>query len=204
VSKHYLKSQSCLFRILSNTNESLGVSNLILSGPKNSSLGLANDIERENLVNTHIERGDYDEALKIAGERDTLIFRAKKIQILYERGKKEEAKAEIAKVSEGDKKGKENLEARIIIDTITARLEMGNGEYKKARERLRTLYDAIKQTSYETYEYLGRDVVTALIECEKRGGGKTDLADYERDSNDLYSTIGGTRLQFSSMSVRNK
>jgi hypothetical protein len=54
VSKYYLKSQSCLFRIISNNNESLGASNLILSGAKTNTLSHANDIERENLVNTHI------------------------------------------------------------------------------------------------------------------------------------------------------
>ena len=40
----------------------------------------------------------------------------------------------MAKISESEKK--KNLEARLIIDQVAARLEMDNKEYKKAHERL--------------------------------------------------------------------
>lgn len=95
ISKYYLKSQSCLFRIMKGSNESLGVSNLVLSGTKSnnsSTVNAVNDIERENIINTHMDMGEYDEALKKAGERDLILFKAKKIQILYKKGKYDEAK----------------------------------------------------------------------------------------------------------------
>lgn len=47
ISKYYLKSQSCLFRIMKGSNESLGVSNLVLSGTKSnnsSTVNAVNDI----------------------------------------------------------------------------------------------------------------------------------------------------------------
>lgn len=43
--------------------------------------------------------GEYDEALKKAGERDTLLFKAKKIQILFRKDKFDEVKQELAKIS---------------------------------------------------------------------------------------------------------
>ena len=64
---------------------------------------------------------------------------------MYEKNKKDEAKEEIAKISESDKKRKENFESRLIIDLIAARIEMSNSEYKKAQERLKNLYDALKK-----------------------------------------------------------
>jgi hypothetical protein len=41
----------------------LGVSNLVLSGTKASNSGnlnAVNDIEKENIINTHIDLGEYD------------------------------------------------------------------------------------------------------------------------------------------------
>ena len=49
--------------------------------------------------------GDYDEAMKKAGEQDTLMFKAKKIQILYEKQKYGETKELLASITESDKKG---------------------------------------------------------------------------------------------------
>lgn len=39
-----------------------------------------------------MDMGEYDEALKKAGERDSILFKAKKIQILFKKGKYDEAK----------------------------------------------------------------------------------------------------------------
>lgn len=141
---------------------------MVLSGTKTGNTNAANDIEKENIINTHIDMGEYEEALKRANEGNSLIFKAKKIQILYKKGKSDEVKQELANISDSEKKG--NIEARLIIDQIAARLEMSNGEYKKAHERLKSLYDAMKKAYPNDFEYMGREVVSALVECERKGG----------------------------------
>lgn len=142
--------------------------------------------------------------MKKAEERDSLIFKAKKIQILYESNKKDEAKQEIAKVGESEKKKKENLEARLIIDLISARLEMSNGEYKKANTRLKELYRKIQGDYSSDFEYIGRDVIVALIECEKRGKEDSTVEEVLKPVAEMYTGIGGNSLQLSSLSVKNK
>lgn len=71
-----------------------------------------------------MDMGEYDEALKKAGERDSILFKAKKIQILFKKGKYDEAKQEIATVPDSQKNN--NVEARVMIDQVAARLEMNS------------------------------------------------------------------------------
>ena len=81
---------------------------------------------------------------------------------------------------------------------------MNNGEYKKAHNRLKILYDALKKPYPNDFEYIGRDVVTALVECDKRGNTGNELEKHEKDGVGIFSTIGGTSLQLSSLSVKAK
>lgn len=62
-----------------------------------------------------------------------------------------------------------------MIDQIAARIELNNGEYKKAHERLKSLYEALQKAYPNDFEYLGREVIDALMECENRGGLTTSL-----------------------------
>lgn len=61
------------------------------------------------MINTHIEKREFDEALKRTEEGNSILFKAKKIQILFEKNKTDEVKEEIAKISESDKKKKDNF-----------------------------------------------------------------------------------------------
>lgn len=53
-----------------------------------------------------------------------MLFKAKKIQILYKKGKYDEAKQEIDNVPDSQKNS--NIEAKVMIDQVAARLEMNN------------------------------------------------------------------------------
>ena len=46
-----------------------------------------------------MEKGELDKALSMSREGSTLIFKAKQIQILYQKNQKEEAKAAIASIN---------------------------------------------------------------------------------------------------------
>ena len=52
---------------------------------------------------------------------------------------------------------------------------MSNKNYKKAQEKLKSLYQAVKKEYPEDFQYIGRDVITAMIECDKNGGVKSNL-----------------------------
>jgi hypothetical protein len=62
-----------------------------------------------------------------------------------------------------------------MIDQIAAQLEIKNGEYKKAHERLKSLYEALQKAYPNDFEYIGREVIDSLMECENRGGLATTL-----------------------------
>lgn len=65
VSKHFLKSQSFLFRLIGHSKDSVRVSNTIISKSGPSTKGL-DDIERENLIYSHMDEENYEEAMKVA------------------------------------------------------------------------------------------------------------------------------------------
>lgn len=58
---------------------------------------------------------------------------------------------------------------------------MNNSEHKKALGRLKKLYVALTNKYPDDFEYIGRDVVSALMDCEKKGGGSADVESYERE-----------------------
>ena len=112
--------------------------------------------------------GEYDEALKKSWIKGYSIFKAKKIQILFRKEQFEEIKKEI---SDSEKKG--NIKTRLMIDQIAAQFEIKNGEYKKAR--LKTVYETLQKAYPKDFEYIGREVIDSLAECENRGGLSTTL-----------------------------
>ncbi len=62
VSKHYLKSQSCLFRIINKPEDSLRFSRSVISNsvaPTQSNAPPATEIEIENLINNYIDSKLY-------------------------------------------------------------------------------------------------------------------------------------------------
>ena len=51
------------------------------------------------------------------------------------------------------------------------------------------------------FEFMGREVVAALMECEKKGGGKAELEQSQGEGVKLYTTIGEDSLHLSSVSM---
>ena len=92
VSNNYLKSQSCLFRIIKEQENSLKVSRSIIEQTQHSHSPSSplTEVEVENLINNYIDEDRYDDALRLAEERQgSYLIKAKKLEILYKSKKYE-------------------------------------------------------------------------------------------------------------------
>jgi hypothetical protein len=83
-------------------------------------------------------------------------------------------------------------------------MEMSSNAYKKAQERLKELYSAIEKKYPYDFEYIGRDVVSALVECDRRGGTDPYLDEPVLQGAGGYSAIVGNNLSLSSISIKPK
>lgn len=88
-----------------------------------------------------------------------------------------------------------------MIDQVAARLEMNSKQYSKASVRLKELYKVMVKAYSDDFEYMGREVVSALIECEGKGGGKAELQKTQAEGAQLYTTLGSDALHLSSVSM---
>ena len=79
VSKYFLKSQSFLLRLTGHSKDSMRVSKSMISN-LNTSTKQMNEIERENLIYSHMDNQNYQEAMKVAEEGNgSLLIGTKKL-----------------------------------------------------------------------------------------------------------------------------